>query len=39
MLVNQNTSLGDFLEKDMVNGYSPSPDFIEEYPLHISWIN
>lgn len=26
MLMNQNTSLGDLLEKDMVNGYSPSPD-------------
>ncbi|CAK8539290.1 unnamed protein product [Lathyrus sativus] len=26
MLMNQSTSLGDLLEKDMVNGYSPSPD-------------
>lgn len=25
MLMNQNTSLGDLFEKDMVNGYSPSP--------------
>lgn len=34
MLMNQNTSLGDLFEKDMVNGYSPSPNSTSSSKSH-----